>query len=154
MLEARESPIVTLTCYCDDCQAAGRQFESTAPGRAVLTEDGGTPYVVYRKDRVKCVRGAESLVPHKLRPHSATSRFVATCCCSPMYLAFDDRKHWVDVYQDRVRETAPALEMSVCTRFRSSPEPLKGTLPNYPGYPFKFVAKLLLARVAMRFPDR
>ena len=55
---------------------------------------GGTAYVVYRKDRVKCSRGNQFLQGYKIKEKSPTNRVVATCCNSAMFLNFDDGKHW------------------------------------------------------------
>jgi len=51
--------------------------------RAIRAQsDGGTDYVLYRKDRVQCVTGQEYLEEHRLKPDSPTRRVIATCCNS------------------------------------------------------------------------
>lgn len=148
--EAIGRPIVSLVCFCDDCQAGSRQLEAL-PGAAPFRDpDGGTAYVSYRKDRVRCARGAELLQSHKLRPGSATNRVVASCCNSPMVMSFDDAKHWVPVYRARLTGDAPQVEMRICTKFAPG-GPGSSDVPSHPGYPIKLVAKLLAARVAMLF---
>ena len=52
------------------------------PRHPVLNPDGGTDYVLYRKDRVQCVTGQEHLEEHRLKPDSPTRRVIATCCNS------------------------------------------------------------------------
>src|SRR5260370_34280610 len=88
--EAIGAPITSVVCYCDDCQEGSRQIEALPNARPVRDPDGGTAYSVYRKDRVKCSRGALLLKSHKIREKSATNRVIATCCNSAMFLNFDD----------------------------------------------------------------
>jgi len=51
-LEAVGAPIASVVCYCDDCQEGSRQIEALPNARPVQDPDGGTAYVLYRKDRV------------------------------------------------------------------------------------------------------
>jgi hypothetical protein len=141
-------PIVSLVCFCNDCQAGSQQLEALPGAGSVRDSDGGTAYVVYRKDRLRCVRGVELLKNHKVREGSATSRVAASCCNSPMVMWFDDAKHWVPVYRARLVGAAPSAEMRICTK--SAPgSSHRSDVPSYPGYPIKLLAKLLAARIAM-----
>jgi hypothetical protein len=114
-----------------------------------MDPDGGTAYVVYRKDRIECSSGKEHLQSLKIRPDSVTNRVVATCCNSAMYLGFDDSKHWVDVYRSRVQGVVPPLQMRMCTKFKAAPDDTPTEIPSYPGYPVALLARLLAARIAM-----
>jgi hypothetical protein len=49
-LEAVGRPILTASCYCASCQEAGSRFEQLPSAPPVLNPDGGTDYVLYRKD--------------------------------------------------------------------------------------------------------
>jgi hypothetical protein len=91
-------PITAVACYCDSCQEAALQIGELPNAPRVAGSDGGTEYIVYRKDRVLCTQGKELLKSYKLAPESPTSRVVANCCNTAMLLAFDDNKHWVDLY--------------------------------------------------------
>jgi hypothetical protein len=148
-LEAIGAPITSLVCYCDDCQEGARQIEALPNARPVRDPDGGTAYIVYRKDRVKCSKGAPLLRSHKIGEKSATNRVVASCCNSAMLLNFDDGKHWVDVYRARVRGDIPPLQMRVCAKFKPENINVPSDVRGYAGYPLKFLAKLLAARIAM-----
>src|SRR5713226_7521822 len=106
-LEAIGAPIASVVCYCDDCQEGARQIEALPNALPVQDLDGGTAYILYRKDRVKCSRGALLLRSRKIREKSATNRVVATCCNSAMYLKFDDMKHWVSIYRARFQVDVP-----------------------------------------------
>ena len=150
-LEAKGAPILTASCYCDDCQAAARLIEALPGAPRLLDADGGTSFVVYRKDRLGWTKGAELLKSYKLKETSPTKRMVAGCCNTAMVLGFDDAKHWVDVYRARVVGEAPRVEMRVCTRFKPGGAAFADSVPSYPGYSPRFLAKLLKARVAMLF---
>jgi hypothetical protein len=148
-LETIGAPITSLVCYCDDCQEGARQIEALPNARPVQDPDGGTAYVVYRKDRVQCGKGAPLLKHYKISEKSVTNRVVASCCNSAMYLNFDDGKHWVDVYRARFQRDVPPLQMRVCTKFKPANGAVPSDVPSYSGYSPKFLAKLLAARIAM-----
>jgi hypothetical protein len=150
-LEAIGAPISSVVCYCDDCQESSRQIEALPNAGPVQDPDGGTAYILYRKDRVKCSRGALLLKSHKIREKSATNRVVATCCNSAMFLNFDDGKHWVDVYRARLQGDILPSQMRICTKFKPENGDVRSDVPSYSSYPLKFLAKLLAARIAMLF---
>jgi hypothetical protein len=140
-------PIVSLVCFCEDCQAGSKALEALPGAGAIRDADGGTAFVNYRKDRIACTRGDDLLVAHRLRERSATSRVTASCCNAAMVMAFDDARHWTPVFRARLGEGAPALEMRICTK--SAPGPLDSDLPNHAGYPLKLLGKLVGARLGM-----
>jgi hypothetical protein len=148
-IEVIGTPITSVVCYCDDCQEGARQIEALPGAPAILDGAGGSAYLVYRKDRASCSKGAALLKPLKIQVTSATNRVIATCCNSAMLLNFDDSKHWIDIYRDRVRGTAPPIQMHLCTRFKRSVHGAPHDIPGYAGYPFKLLAQLAKARLAM-----
>jgi hypothetical protein len=148
-LQAFGAPITSVVCYCDDCQRGSRQIESLPNAAHVLEPDGGTPYILYRKDRVHFLTGADLLTNHKIREDSASSRVVASCCNSAMVLRFDDKRHWVSMYRARFAAPAMPLQMRICTKFKPNNGELADDLPNHPGYPLKFLTKLLVAWIPM-----
>ena len=150
-LEVIGAPITSVVCYCDDCQEGSRQIEALPNAGPVLEPDGGTAYIVYRKDRVKCSRGALLLKSRKIRETSVTNRVIAVCCNSAMFLSFDDAKHWVDVYRPRLKGNIPPLQMRICTKFRPENGDVPSDVPVYSSYPLKFLTKLLTAKLAMLF---
>jgi len=147
-LEAIGQPILAGSCYCASCQEAGRQFEQRPSAPSVLSPDGGTDYVLYRKDRVQCAMGQEYLEEHRLKPDSPTRRVVATCCNSPIFLDFT-KGHWLTLYRNRFPVGAPPLEMRVMTKERRGGVALADDLPNYESHSGKFLLKLILAWIAM-----
>jgi hypothetical protein len=148
-LQAMGAPIVGAACYCDDCQEGFRQIEALRNASPVRDSNGGTEYLLYRKDRIKCTRGAELLHGYKIAEKSATNRVVATCCNSAMLLNFDDRKHWVSMCRVRFQGDVPPLQMRVMTKFKPENSDLPRDVPSYPRFPLRFVAKLVAARIAM-----
>ena len=147
-LEAVGRPILTACCYCASCREAGSRFEQLASAPPVLNPDGGTDYVLYRKDRVQCVRGQEHLEEHRLKPDSPTRRVIATCCNSAMFLDFT-KGHWLTMYRNRFPAGAPPLEMRVMTQDRRDGVALADDLPNYDGHSGKFMLRLVAAWIAM-----
>lgn len=147
-LEVSGDPITSAVCYCKSCQEGSRQIEALPNGRPVCDPDGGTAYVLYRKDRVERSKGSELLRGYKLTEQSTTNRLVATCCDSPMFLDFKGG-HWLSVYRTAVRGDAPPVEMRVHTKSRHAGVDLPDDVPNYSGYSLKFMAKLFAAWIAM-----
>ena len=150
VLEVTGAPIVHAACYCASCQEAGRQIEQLPDAPPVLDADGGTDFVLYRKDRVRCVRGGEQLQARRLKAESPTRRMVATCCNSAMFLDFT-KGHWLTLYRARLPGAVQALEMRVMTSDRRKGVVLPEDAPNYAARSGKFMWKLLAAWVSMRF---
>jgi hypothetical protein len=148
-VEAVGAPIASVICYCDDCQEGARQIRSLPNAVSIEDPDGGTAYLVYRKDRLTYLRGTSLLRRHKIRENSATNRVIATCCNSAMFLNFDDGKHWVDLYRSRCEGDVLPVQMRICTRFNPHGRTIPTDVPQYSRYPIAFLAKLALARAAM-----
>lgn len=149
-LEATGAPILAAICYCNDCQAGGHMIEALPGAPKVLNDDGGSDYLLYRKDRARVTKGAELLKPLKLKEASGTNRVIATCCNSAVMLTFDGPQHWLDFYRNRiVRGGAPPVQMLVCTKTAPAPDRLPRDVPSYPGHSLQLIGKLLRARLAM-----
>jgi hypothetical protein len=125
-LLARGRAIAAAVCYCASC----RQFRANPPNGSILDADGGTAVVLYRKDRVRCLKGEEYLDEHRLQALSKTRRVVATCCGTPMFLDFEPG-YWMSVYRSRFGDSAPSITMKA----RSG----------------RFMLKLLASWIAMGF---
>lgn len=141
-------PIFSAVCYCDDCQAGGREIETLPDAIPVLEPDGGTAYLTYRDDRFECVEGAELLVGHKLSDNAPTQRFVATCCNTAVYVKFAPG-FWVSAYRSRFAEDVPTLQWRNQTKFRTSSAPMPDNIPTYHRFPLKLFGKLINARISM-----
>ena len=143
------APIVSSVCYCDDCQTGARQIEALPDARPVSDPDGGTAYILYRKDRIECAKGGALLKSYKIKESSPTNRVVATCCNSAMFVSFDKGPFWVSAYRARFRGDLPPLQMRICTKFKPEDVTLPDDLPGFRGYPLRLMAKLLASRAAM-----
>jgi hypothetical protein len=148
-VEAIGTPITSVICYCNDCQEGARQIQSLPNAASIQDEDGGTAYLVYRKDRVRSLKGASLLRSHKIRENSATNRVIATCCNSALFMNFDDSKHWVDVYRSRCQGAVPPVQMRICTKFRPEGRAIPNDVPGYSRYPMSLLMKLIVAKAAM-----
>ena len=112
-------PIIVNACYCDDCQEAAQRFAASANLPPVSSADGGTEFMLLRRDRIACTRGADRLQAMRLTDASKTRRMITGCCTMPMYLAFDDKRPWVSAF--RASFVLAFLNLAVLTRVRPRP---------------------------------
>jgi hypothetical protein len=143
-------PILRGICYCTSCQEAGRRHQAVPGADSALAEDGGTDYVLYRKDRVRCVKGGDLLEERRLKPTSPTRRMYARCCNTAMFLDFT-KGHWLTVYRGRLAKDIPPATMRVMTAQRPKGVTLPDDMANYAGGSATFMLKLLRAWMAMGF---
>ena len=87
---------------------------------------------------------------YRIKNESPTRRVVATCCNSAMFLDFQ-KGHWYSVYRARFEGDVAPLQMRIQTKFKSKDRNIPSDVPSYSTYPFRFIAKLMAARVAMLF---
>jgi hypothetical protein len=152
-IAAAGTPILSAACYCESCRTAARRFEQAPGAPAVLNPDGAIDYCLFRKDRVRILRGHEHLRTHRLTDNSPTRRVVASCCNAPMMLDFT-RGHWLTLYRDRITGDAPQIEMGVMAKDRPADHAASSAPPSYrayPAFPARFMIRLMLAWAAMRF---
>ena len=143
-IQALGEPIYSLVCYCDDCQKGAEAVEVLTGARPVREADGGTPYSLYRKDRVKIVRGREFIKPYKVRGESPTRRNVATCCNSAVILDFDNWQPWVSLYHTAlVGRQRPPIQMRIFTKYAPSPDAIPKDIPAYRTFPLTFPLRML-----------
>ena len=141
-------------CYCTSCQEAGGLIELRPDALPVLGLDGGTDYLLFRKDRVLCTRGGEHLEEIRLRPGSPTRRMVAVCCNTAMFLDFS-KGHWLTLYRARMTGSVPPLQMRIMTAEKRAGAVLPNDVPAHRGRAVNLMWKLLRAWAAMGFrrPD-
>ncbi|QEN90993.1 hypothetical protein FZC33_33930 [Labrys sp. KNU-23] len=151
VLEAVDAPIVAAVCHCTSCRTARERIEALPGAPAMAEDDGGTPFVLYRKDRVRCIKGAELLREYRLTPAARTRRVLAQCCNAPMFLEFE-RGHWLSLYRQRFAAAdQPALEMRVMTGKHRAGFERSDDMPSYASHSGRFMWKLLSAWIAMGF---
>lgn len=141
-------PILTAECHCTSCRdAAGR----LAPRPPVQEENGGTRFVMQRKDRVRVLKGADHLASFRLTPKSGTQRIVATCCAAPMWLEFRGG-HWLSIYAARWPDgSAPAPALRTMTRDAPPGTVLSDDIHNARTQSAGFMARLFWSWVRMGF---
>lgn len=144
-------PLVVSACHCEDCQAAAQRLAASADLAPTAGADGGTEFMVFRRDRIACTRGADRLQAIRLTDASKTRRMIAGCCATPMYLAFDDKRPWVSGFRASFGPDAPPVEMRICARFRRSEKNVEDGLPSHSGYPPTMMVRILAAWPLMLF---
>ena len=149
-LEIVGAPIMRGICYCASCQEAGRRYRAAPGADSGLAEDGGTDYVLYRKDRIRCSQGDELLDERRLKTDSPTRRMYARCCSTAMFVDFT-KGPWLSVYRGRLPNDMPPAAMRVMTAERPEGVILPDDIPNYPGRSGKFMLAVLRAWMAMGF---
>src|SRR3984957_5308566 len=143
-LEIIGAPILRGICYCSSCQEAGRLYRAEPGTESGLAEDGGSDYVLYRKDRIRCSQGGDLLEERRLKPDSPTRRMVARCCNTAMVVDFT-KGHWLTVYRGRLPNDMPPATMRVMTAERPEGVIWLAELPNNSGRSAKFMLQLLRA---------
>lgn len=137
-------PILSAECHCTSCRAAAKRLDPK-----IAEADGGTRFVLQRKDRVKVAHGDDRLASFRLSPEAGTERVVASCCGTPMWLSFKGG-HWISLYAARWPEgAAPPPEMRTMTR--DALAPLPDDIPNARTQSAAFMARLFWAWVQMGF---
>lgn len=145
------APIVTAACYCTSCQTAGTTFAALPGAEPVLGDDGGTAYLLCRKDRVEMLQGAGHLREFRLTPGSPTRRVVAACCNAPVFLEFQNG-HWLSIYRDRLpADDRLPVEMRTMTMDRRAGVEFDDAIPSYRKHSGRFMWRLLVAWAAMGF---
>jgi hypothetical protein len=144
-------PIVASNCYCTSCQTAAARFETLEGAHPILEADGGTPYVLFRKDRVRPLRGESLLREHRLKPSSSTRRVVASCCNTPIFTEFQNG-HWLSVYSHTLPEAErPPVDLRTMTVDRRPGVEFHDAVPSYRRHSGRFMCRLLAAWAAMSF---
>lgn len=144
-------PIMRTECHCTSCGIAAGMMENL-PGALKLREaNGGTRMEVYRKDRVRCLKGADRLREFRLTEKAKTCRVVASCCNTPMFLDFING-HWIDLYGPLWPDGAlPPPQMRTMVGDRDDRSALSDDVPNLKTHSFRFFLRLIGAWIAMGF---
>ena len=151
--EASGEPIVSVVCYCSDCQAGGALIEQRPGAPAVRDPDGGTQLATFHAEQWRCLAGEELIEPVKLKPDSPTSRYVAACCNSGMYLEFAPG-YWVSTYRNRFTDPLPPLEWRQKLERRNSTLPFPDDLPRYRGFGIRTLGRLAGGYIGRLFGRR
>ena len=145
------APIVAAECHCTSCREAASRLNALPVATQIQEPNGGTRFVLWRKDRVRCRRGEEQLGSFRLAPDATTERVVATCCNAPLYLAFKGG-HWLSLYAKRWPDgVGPAPELRTMTRDLPTGTTLPDDIPNAGRQSAAFFVRLLWAWIRMGF---
>lgn len=143
--------INSVECCCTTCRDASTRFEALPGAQPIQTAHGSTPYVMYRKDRVRFLDGTDQLAEHRLTPDSGSRRVLATCCNTPVFLEFKGG-HWLSLYGTLWSEDErPALRERTLTRSLPDRSLLADDVPNPKRHTLGFYGRLFGAWAAMGF---
>jgi hypothetical protein len=150
-LEVEGPPIVAAECHCHSCRTAGAKLRTLPSAPSFVEPNGGTQYVLHRKDRIRFVEGAELLRELRLSPKSKTRRVVATCCNTPVFVELQNG-HWLSLYGCLWPPgTLPAMELRTMTSDLPAGTVLPDDVPGYKTRSASFMLKLLGAWIRMGF---
>lgn len=152
-LEVIGKPIASVECCCTSCGEAGKRMQQLHNAPITLTEYDATPFVMYRKDRVSFLAGADSLKSFRLTPEASTERVVATCCNTPVYLSVKGG-HWLSLYGMLWPEgSLPPAEIRTMTSDLPDGAVLPDDILNAKKHSLGFFAKLFGAWAGMGFQN-
>lgn len=150
-ITVEKAPIISTECHCNSCRSAGERLRNLPGASPYLQSNGGTRFVLYRKDRVRFRRGAELLKDFHLTDKATTRRIIAGCCNTPVFLEFKGG-HWLSLYSCLWSEgTLPALEIRTMTSDLPDDVMLSDDVPSGKRQTLQFYANLLGAWIAMGF---
>lgn len=150
-IEVAFSPITSTECHCNSCRSAAARLRALPDAPAFQAPNGGTRFVLYRKDRICFVAGQEHLREFRLEPDSSTRRVIARCCSAPVFLEFAGG-HWLSLYGALWPEgTLPRLNERTMTVDLADDSVLTDDVPNQKRQSVAFFVRLLRAWVAMGF---
>ena len=149
-LEATGDPIICAACHCADCHEGSLRIEALPNARPILDSHVGTPYVLYRKDRVRYSKGMQ-LIKYLKVDEDSPNRAYSTCCNSFILLDLPSPMHWVPVFRGGLQGELPKLEMRINAKFKKENSDAPVDVPTYSSLSFKFVRKLLGSKLAMLF---
>jgi hypothetical protein len=144
----RGKPIVVLACYCRDCQAAAEYVQSLPAGRSGMGSDGGTVSVLYPKQRVRNVRGAELLREYKLTPSSRTTRLISGCCACSLSARLGSWFPYAPLRTFFAGAEPIVPTLGIFTRYAPAPDAIVHAVPCYPTISAGLVLKLGAAKVS------
>lgn len=149
-ISAFGAPILSASCYCTSCQTAGHLFSKHLHIQSPQSADGGTHYVLYRKDRVDYAPAISSLWAFRLNEKTKTRRVLSSCCNTPLFLELGNG-HWLSVY---AHVLPPDSRPSPSLRTMISDVPgqsFNDDMPSYSSQSPGFMFRLLWAWIQMGF---
>ena len=150
-LSVEDRPIIVAECFCNSCREAKRRMEALPGAPSVVGTQGGSHYVLYRKDRVQILEGKENLRNFRLSEKTPTRRVIATCCNTPVLTELKGG-HWASLYGNLWHGQAlPKPDLRTQTGDVPAGVVLDDSVPAGGWQTAKFFASLLGAWIAMGF---
>jgi hypothetical protein len=149
-IAASGPPTASAVCYCDDCQAGGRQLEAAGAQHDFRDAWGGTEYASYADARLHVVDGQSLLRGYKLREAAPTTRYMTTCCNSAMLLKFANG-WWTSLYRIRLGDEAPPLQMRTNVTCAADPAAVPKDVPHASGFPARLLLRLVAGGIRTGF---
>lgn len=147
-IDTSGQPIVSAECFCNSCRTAAARLHAEAQ---ILGSLGETRFELYRKDRIRILKGAEQLQEFHLQSGAKTRRVIASCCNTPIFLEFGGA-HWVNLYGALwPAGSLPPPALRTMTSDLPDASVLPKDVPNYKRQSVSFFAKLFAAWIAMGF---
>ena len=112
----------------------------------VREPDDGTYLSTFRQGKWACAKGHGRLKGILLKPNSPTTRYVATCCNSAMFLIYS-RGFWVTDYRQRFADSLPPLGWRQKLKYRISDLPFTDDIPQFNGFAARLFWRILRARL-------
>lgn len=145
---------MVVECCCNSCREAGERFLAFTPEASTFAENGTVPFVMQRNDRVSITSGMQHLAVHRLNEQATTSRVLATCCKTPLYLQMKGG-HWVSIYGTLWQgDQRPAPQMRTLTIDCPDEAALSTDIPNLKTHSLAFYWRLFKAWAGMGFRER
>ena len=150
-LEVTGEPFITAECHCASCRSAAQRLAALPPSHPITAANGGVPYVLYRKDRVRFPDGTTELAEFRLSDTAPTRRVLTTCCNTAVFTEFE-AAHWLSLFAGLwPAETRPQMQIRTQTGDVAQGTVLDTSLPAGAMTTAGFYAKLLGAWIAMGF---
>ena len=144
---------MVVECCCNSCRDAGERFLKLSPDASTFAANGTVTFVMQRNDRLTIMTGEEYLAVHRLDETATTSRVLATCCNTPMYLQMKGG-HWASIYGTLWDEDQrPAPQMRTLTVDSPELSVLSNDIPNLKTHSITFYWRLFMAWVRMGFRE-
>ncbi|HZM34048.1 MAG TPA: hypothetical protein VFC18_06080 [Burkholderiales bacterium] len=150
VLQAQGPPLAHICCYCDDCQAAARKIDAREGGCSGQGPDGGTPSLLFRRDRIRFVQGEELLTVLRVREPTHTDRLIAACCNTAITQRHYNGWPHCGVKSHLFEPPIPPLELRIYTRYAPDPSAVSRDVPCARGASLRLVRRLLPAALALK----
>jgi len=154
VLEASRPHIVHLCCYCDDCQTAADLIDALPGGMSGRGPDGGTPHVLFRRDRVHVVSGDDVLKAYRVRRRTRTRRMVASCCNTAMFQIHDNSFPYRGIKSHLFDDPVPPVTMRIFTKFAPEPRRIPRDVKSSRTVPLSLAISSLRAMAELQWKSR